>query len=302
MARGALGVCRDIRIAEQGLRPLEHILREDLQDHDGRHEGDRILQTRRELGESSLSLRATSPHHHPHEDVVGNLRLVEPEIARGLPHLLVSALVAVARLVARVRLEEPTLQVGERGPGDVLLDRLAQVRQAKLTNASAEALDDRDDGERARNRLHDPFLQEELRLWVVRVVGRNVLRGDVKQRLTFFAQSSLPAGDRGSPVESPRGVVLPSYEAPVAADPGGEEGLVVPDLSQQLVARELELPGLRRFECLLGTHQPSSTELRRVLDLNLCSKVENEDRPKSNDRLALWHGANKCWDSASAAV
>ena len=41
----------------------------------------------------------------------GNLRLLEREVARRFPHLLVAALVAPARLVARVRLEQAAVEM-----------------------------------------------------------------------------------------------------------------------------------------------------------------------------------------------
>ena len=85
----------------------------------------------------------------------GSCGLLEREVARGLPHLLVAAFVAPARLVARVGLEQSrSREVGEGGAVDRLDARgRAGPGTRDVADDRAEALDDRDHRERAHHRI-----------------------------------------------------------------------------------------------------------------------------------------------------
>ena len=107
-----------------------------------------------------------------------------------------AALVAVARLVARVRLEQALVQVRERGAVDVLDQLAAQVGQRYVADARAEPLDDRDDRERARDRVDHALLEQQLGLRVVRVVRRHVAHRQRDQRVPLVEPGDLEARER----------------------------------------------------------------------------------------------------------
>ena len=256
-ARAAARIRGDLGIAKQLLRPLEHVLGEDLDDQHARHHRDRVLESGRELGEQALALAArAAAHHHREQHVLGDLGLREPEVARRLPHLLVAALVAEARLVARVGLEQALAEVRQGRARDVLDHLGAQVGQRQVANPRAEALDDRDDRERARDRIAHALLQQQLGLRIVRVVRRHVLGGQVQERLALAAQPRLPGEDRRTAIAGPRRDVATARESTVAAHASGDQGLLVGGVGEQLVAGPLEL----RW----GVHGASEGVSRRV--------------------------------------
>ena len=105
---GGLGRGRDLGVREQANAPVEGAFGEDLDHQHLRHQREHALERLVELRERALGAApaARVAAHHAHQHVAGDLRLLEREVARGLPHLLVAALVPEARLVARVRLEQ----------------------------------------------------------------------------------------------------------------------------------------------------------------------------------------------------
>ena len=180
------GIRRDLAVAEQRLRPLEHVLGEDLDHHHVGEECDHVLEAGGELGEHAPPLAAAAAHHRE-QHVVRDLGLGQAEVARRLPHLLVAALLAEAGLVARVGFEQAVAEVGEGGAREIAGHLARQVGQGEVADPRAEALHDRDRGERPHHRLAHALLQEQLRLRMVRVVRRDELVRDVDQRLAFRA-------------------------------------------------------------------------------------------------------------------
>src|ERR1700726_5025925 len=76
-------------------------------------------------------------------------------------------------LVTRVRLEKSAGQMRDLGAGNILADETLHRRNRQLADECAEALDDRDLGQYAYERLADAVFQKEARLRDVGRVWRN---------------------------------------------------------------------------------------------------------------------------------
>ena len=199
---------RELRIREQRLAPGEGAHREDLDDQHLDHGRDQRLERLVDLREEPLPLPvAPAAPHHPHQHVARDARLLEREIARRLPHLLVAALVAVAGLVARVRLEERPAQMRERGARERLADQRVEIGHLDVADDRAEALDDRDDRERAHDRIAHALAQQQPGLREIRVLRRHQRARHLDQLRPLAREPRLPGSDRRPPVADARRAV-----------------------------------------------------------------------------------------------
>ena len=75
-------------------------------------------------------------------------RPVERDVARGEPHVLVPGLLLPAGLVAAVGLEQPSAEMVDRRPADVLEEVTLQVGRLEQADVGSVPLDGADPGER----------------------------------------------------------------------------------------------------------------------------------------------------------
>ena len=173
-----------------------------------------------------------------HQHVARHLRLVERQVARRLPHLLVAALVLVAGLVARVRLEEAT-EVSERRALDGLDDERREIGHDDVANDRPEAFHDGNHRERPHDGFAHPLGKQELRLREGRVLRRDERRRDGEQFMPRGGELRLPCVNRRHAVEGSRRAVRPvDVEAAMAAHASRHEGSQVGSRAQELVARK----------------------------------------------------------------
>ena len=152
-----------------------------------------------------------------------------------------AALVAVARLVPRVRLEETLLQVVQRRALQGLDEEPPQVGHLHVADDGTEALDDGDDREGPHHRIAHALEEQEARLLRVRVLRRHELARDLHELGALSREPRLPGPDRRTPVQGARGAIgAVGIEAAVAAHAVGNERLRVVTATQQLVALEDE--------------------------------------------------------------
>ena len=290
---GGLRRRRDLGIGEQRLAPGEGAHREDFDDEHLRHRREQRLERLVDLREGARALRvAAAAPHQPHQHVARDVRLLEREIARGLPHLLVSALVAVARFVARVRFEERAAQVGERGARDRLADEGAEIGHLDVADDRAEALDDRDDRERAHDRLAHALAQQQLRLRDVRELGRHQLARNLEQCRPVPLQPRLPGADRRRAVSGARrSVDAVGVEAAVAAHAACDERRITGVALEQLLIRVDE--SLAQWTPRVATRVAGSMPMLR----STCSHMREGSMSKTISRET---GASSQAPSASS--
>ena len=183
---------RDLGIREQLDAPLEGALGEHLDHQHLRHQREHALERLVELRERALGARgraraapimriSTSP------GILG----FSSARSRAASHICLwppsSWKPDSSRACASKR---PSREVRERGALDRLDDERAQVGHLHVADDRAEALDDRDDGERAHDRVAHAVLQQQRRLRHVRVLRRHQRARDLDQRVRRRARGA----------------------------------------------------------------------------------------------------------------
>ena len=134
------------------------------------------------------------PVEHPSGLVLGQ-GVIEGDVPGGEPHEVVPGLVTVPGLVAGMGLEQPAVDVGDGGAGDVLLETGGEIGDGEEPEHAAEALHRADAREGRDRRIGHPVAQEQFRLGHVGkalgpVVERDVQPGcpEVLHPLLFHAR------------------------------------------------------------------------------------------------------------------
>ena len=162
--------------------------------------------------------------------------MIEREVTRREPHLLVAALVFPTGFVTRVRFEQPALQVLDRGAGDRLVEVRLQPLDLHGADHRAEALDRADPRQRRDRRLPHAFAQQVLRLRDVREdLGPELDRRVEDLGAELIAVRLLPRPDRGHTVtRARRDVPAVRVETAVAAHAARNERLGDVVIGEQL--------------------------------------------------------------------
>ena len=265
--RGRLAVAGDeVGVGEHRFGPRERVERRDLDEQQPDHAPDHHLEREVEVGEPAQRFRVAprlfgrrrlaaglgDAHalEHRLRHVLGD-RLLERDVARREPHLLVAAFVFPTRFVARVRLEQAALQVRDRGAGDRLVEVRLQVVDVHGADHRAEALDGADAGERRDRRLRArpraAGTSTARRSGTPRATARSARRGSrcrTARGATAATRRSRARGARAGRHVAPVGV-----EAAVAAHAARDERLLDVVAGQQLALGERELQTRHESEC-----------------------------------------------------
>ena len=254
--RGRLAVAGDqVAVGKELLCPGEDVERLDLHEQHSQHRGDQHLEPEVEivehppveeplLGDRRVGAGSRGDAHaleHRLGLVLGD-RVLEGDVADGIPHAVVAGFLAPAGLISGVGLDEARPEVGGRRPRDVLVEVPLHVGRGEEADHGAEALDGADAGQRGDDRLTDPVAQQEACLVDVRVVvgprlDRRVKDLGAERAPVLF----LPCGERGrAEPGAGRDVGAVVQKTAVAADAAGDERLLEVVGREQLLGGEFE--------------------------------------------------------------